>query len=450
MAGAFDSSLLIPNSRHQSNGFGCSRAESPWSAQWPHVAQSLFEGRTNTTWLPPPSHVPNGIKYAFESARRDQCSEYDGDVAASSSLSSISRETRWPGQITVARLDPDIDGFHHPTMPTVPSSAPHLIWTTQAMTPSGKARPATLNRRASQSPANGLNQYFVPPPTSSANSVLSSQIKVDRYTPGPRTTRQPRQKPIFLSLQASIPVNQPWPLARQTMLSPASAQESLRQASSKRKLGVSGLDGDDFEAPNLSNGHAEISQHENRGKSSIPVIKREASEEKPSLPIPILPIPLPSKRFKKNSKSRAVLIPVEQLPVFALPPLPTIDDADLVKQVFSHQSLFERVRGRFEEPIDNPAKHYEKLEHVGDSILGMIVTTWLHETRPRLTCGSATASQSYRFRVSTDLGARYSKHTLCPMPPCLIFPGCTTSPNDSMAILIIFLCSVHRPMSEQL
>ena len=63
---------------------------------------------------------------------------------------------------------------------------------------------------------------------------------------------------------------------------------------------------------------------------------------------------------------------------------------DLLKQVFSHQSLFERVRGRFEEPVDKPAKHYEKLEHVGDSILGSMVTTWLHETRPRLTPGSAT------------------------------------------------------------
>jgi hypothetical protein len=58
--------------------------------------------------------------------------------------------------------------------------------------------------------------------------------------------------------------------------------------------------------------------------------------------------------------------------------------------VFSHSSLSEKVKGRFESW--GPAKHYEKLEHVGDSILGMVVTTWLHETRPSLTCGTATVS----------------------------------------------------------
>jgi ribonuclease-3 len=131
---------------------------------------------------------------------------------------------------------------------------------------------------------------------------------------------------------------------------------------------------------------------------SLPRIKREPSSA-PSiasttsaLPIPILPTPLPSKRFKKNPTSRAVLVPVEQLPTVPLPPLPTIEDPELLKHVFTHSSLFEKVRGKFEDPVDQPAKHYEKLEHVGDSILGMVVTTWLHETKPRLTCGTATVS----------------------------------------------------------
>ncbi len=141
--------------------------------------------------------------------------------------------------------------------------------------------------------------------------------------------------------------------------------------------------------------HQANGRHANGRGRSCPsmIIKCESSnipDAKPDIPIPILPLPLPSKRFKKSRISRAVLIRAERLPVFALPPLLTIDD--LVKQVFSHQSLLERIRGRFEEPADKPAKHYEKLEHVGDRVLGMIVTTWLHETRPRLTCGSATVS----------------------------------------------------------
>lgn len=112
---------------------------------------------------------------------------------------------------------------------------------------------------------------------------------------------------------------------------------------------------------------------------------------KPKL-IPILPTPLPSKRFKKGAQVRSLLIPVEQLPVYALPKLPVITDPILEKQVFQHQSMFEKVRGRFEDPEDQPAMHYEKLEHVGDSILGMIVTTWLQETKPLLTCGTASVS----------------------------------------------------------
>jgi len=113
--------------------------------------------------------------------------------------------------------------------------------------------------------------------------------------------------------------------------------------------------------------------------------------------IPILPTPLPSKRFKKGSQARASLVPVEQLPVFPLPPLPVVSDPDLEKQVFTHQSCFPRRKWRFEDPEDDPSLDYEKLEHVGDSILGMVVTTWLHELKPRLTCGRASVSLICRF-----------------------------------------------------
>lgn len=58
--------------------------------------------------------------------------------------------------------------------------------------------------------------------------------------------------------------------------------------------------------------------------------------------------------------------------------------------MFTHSSLFERENRLFEYPDAKPARHYEKLEHVGDSILGMVVTTWLHELQPQLTCGTAT------------------------------------------------------------
>lgn len=61
-------------------------------------------------------------------------------------------------------------------------------------------------------------------------------------------------------------------------------------------------------------------------------VEVEVAPRDPDQPT-FLPLPLPSKRAKTAAGSRAVLIPVERLPVFPLPPLPPIDDEELVKQV---------------------------------------------------------------------------------------------------------------------
>ncbi|WVR03453.1 hypothetical protein IAU60_000444 [Kwoniella sp. DSM 27419] len=138
-----------------------------------------------------------------------------------------------------------------------------------------------------------------------------------------------------------------------------------------------------------------------------PHVKRErscssyGSDDRLDMAVPLLPVPLPSKRAKKRPSSQALLIPVHQIPVFPLPPLPIINDPELIRQVFTHESLFDKAKGRFEDPEDDPAGHYEKLEHVGDSILGMIVTTWLHETRPNLTIGTATKLKAHLVSNAT-------------------------------------------------
>jgi len=118
------------------------------------------------------------------------------------------------------------------------------------------------------------------------------------------------------------------------------------------------------------------------------VVSAQMGKYNPDAPVPVLPPPLPSKRARQGGASTAVLLPVEKLPVFPLPPAPPINDPDLLRQVFTHHSSFPRSRGLFEGAEDQG--HYEKLEHVGDSILGMVVTTWLHELKPGLTCGTAT------------------------------------------------------------
>ncbi|KAL1405964.1 hypothetical protein Q8F55_007646 [Vanrija albida] len=110
----------------------------------------------------------------------------------------------------------------------------------------------------------------------------------------------------------------------------------------------------------------------------------------------LLPAPIPSKRAKRRRGARAGLLPAERLPPMPLPPLPPILDPALAARVFTHPSHLEGTRAArapFEAPDD--AGHYEKLEHVGDAVLGMVVTCWLHEIRPGFPCGTATKLKSH-------------------------------------------------------
>lgn len=325
-------------------------------------------------WLPPP-RIPTAVRTAFSTGESEDSSahEQEEDSGESSTTSSSQSTDHWE-QLKVSNHDRAEDAY--PRAASLAPSGQKTTW----------IAPTASNRQGSPSLADErVNTPFVPPPINNRVTPILTYVKIERYTPTPSPSRQLSKTNTAFS-RADTPVNQPWSVDSQAMPPPPIPKNAAKRKSNE-------LDKDGFElipAEDHSNGQ----KTNGRQQSYTPVvIKREQStllESKPDFPIAILPLPLPSKRFKKSRTSLAVLIPVEQLPVFALPPLPTIDNPDLLKQVFSHQSLFRRVRGRFEEPIEQPVRHYEKLEHVGDSILGMIVTTWLHETRPRLTCGSAT------------------------------------------------------------
>ena len=83
-------------------------------------------------------------------------------------------------------------------------------------------------------------------------------------------------------------------------------------------------------------------------------------------------------------------------PDYALPPLPPIRNKELAREVFTHSGV---VSGRrttsladAASPIDGPAGggDNQKLEHVGDSLIGTIVTLLLHDMYPGLRHGPAT------------------------------------------------------------
>lgn len=246
----------------------------------------------------------------------------------------------------------------HPTSATPSSSLPRVTSSSCQVGPSAGITPSL--RVEYNADSNVSNDEKIPVPSSSQDSATS---QMDVLTPSSSQTPTMSLSSSTSQRSHSLP---PKPVG--------SSKRKLEEAEFQSSAAVS--------KPKLN---ASAQQDEPKTKKVIEV------ETPKTKVISILPTPLPSRRFRKG-QTRSLLIPIEQIPVFALPPLPVIKDPVLETMVFQHQSMFPKVRGQFEDPADAPAMHYEKLEHVGDSILGMVVTTWLQETKPNLTCGTASVS----------------------------------------------------------
>ncbi|KAK4685114.1 hypothetical protein P7C73_g5043, partial [Tremellales sp. Uapishka_1] len=99
------------------------------------------------------------------------------------------------------------------------------------------------------------------------------------------------------------------------------------------------------------------------------------------------------------------------LPAGAIPPLPRIGDPDLERTAASHTSLHGANR-RGNSLVQTPGQcsaNYEKLEHVGDSILGSVVTCLLQDLMPDLNPGPATMLKSHLVNNNTlaQIAVRY-------------------------------------------
>ncbi|KAH0840165.1 ribonuclease III [Lanmaoa asiatica] len=73
-----------------------------------------------------------------------------------------------------------------------------------------------------------------------------------------------------------------------------------------------------------------------------------------------------------------------------LPPLPPIHDNYIRTKVFTHRSFYARPNHVFEDHPDDPSPDNEKFEHLGDTVLGLIVTGLLLNMYPGLRVGPAT------------------------------------------------------------
>jgi len=84
-----------------------------------------------------------------------------------------------------------------------------------------------------------------------------------------------------------------------------------------------------------------------------------------------------------------------------LPRLPKIESAEIAMRVFTHRSFAARPTHIFEDSPEDPSPDNEQLEHVGDQVLGLIVTDLLQKMFPYLRVGPSTKMRALVVGNST-------------------------------------------------
>ncbi|RSH90998.1 hypothetical protein EHS25_010174 [Saitozyma podzolica] len=88
-------------------------------------------------------------------------------------------------------------------------------------------------------------------------------------------------------------------------------------------------------------------------------------------------------------------------PTLPLPPLPPITDPYLRRLAFTHASIHNLPRRSHDLGTNEVVEDYEKMEHVGDALLGSVVTVLLHDLYPGLREGPATMLKGYLVSNAT-------------------------------------------------
>ncbi|KAE9409811.1 ribonuclease III [Gymnopus androsaceus JB14] len=91
------------------------------------------------------------------------------------------------------------------------------------------------------------------------------------------------------------------------------------------------------------------------------------------------------------------------------PPLPAFKSEQIRIQVFTHRSYFGRPNHIFEDHPDDPIPDNEKFEHLGDTVLSLVVTTLMGDMFPNLRVGPSTKIRALIVGNATlaDIAVRY-------------------------------------------
>ncbi|KAF9267095.1 ribonuclease III [Marasmius fiardii PR-910] len=90
-------------------------------------------------------------------------------------------------------------------------------------------------------------------------------------------------------------------------------------------------------------------------------------------------------------------------------PLPKIRSKDIERKVFTHRSYYNQPNHVFEDQPDDASRDNETFEHLGDSVLSMVVTELLLEMYPELRIGPSTKIRALIVNNTTlaDISMRY-------------------------------------------
>ncbi|KAI6135130.1 ribonuclease III [Pisolithus thermaeus] len=108
--------------------------------------------------------------------------------------------------------------------------------------------------------------------------------------------------------------------------------------------------------------------------------------------------------------------PIVLHPVFddsnPFPALPSIHSKDIECQVFTHRSYHGRPNHVFEDQPDDPSPDNEKYEHLGDTVLSLVVTKILVDNYPSLHVGPSTKLRSLVVGNATlaKISCQYGLH----------------------------------------
>ncbi|KAF8511252.1 ribonuclease III, partial [Hysterangium stoloniferum] len=124
-----------------------------------------------------------------------------------------------------------------------------------------------------------------------------------------------------------------------------------------------------------------------------------------------------------------------------LPPLPRIISDAILLQVYTHRSVYARPTHLFEDAPGDPSPDNEKLEHLGDSVLGLCVTTLIRDMYPHIRVGPATKIRSIVVGNPTlaSIAVRYQMHKILRLHPSQAIT-LRASANIQGIFLIPLLC----------